>query len=207
MALQLRVVTTDVMTLERVVHGRRARVAQSSRPAWPCPGIVVPVHMDGHTFVDGGASDPLPVDVLTEMGVERIIAVNTIPNPEEMQQCALQALEVESAPQVRNRGLRHFLNYFDEGNILDIFMRSMHSIQTRVAEGACKQADVVLRPVACDGKWHEYGTPRRYLELGRAVARDNLAELIELVSQTAPSETEPPEAVATTFRSIIADLK
>jgi predicted patatin/cPLA2 family phospholipase len=29
--------------------------------------------------IDGGISDPLPVDVLQEMGIERIIAVNTIP--------------------------------------------------------------------------------------------------------------------------------
>jgi hypothetical protein len=31
------------------------------------------------TLIDGGIADPLPVDVLQEMGIEKIIAVNVIP--------------------------------------------------------------------------------------------------------------------------------
>ena len=44
----------------------------------------MPVTLDGETYIDGGIADPLPVDVLMEMGIERIIAVNVIPTPERM---------------------------------------------------------------------------------------------------------------------------
>ena len=42
-------------------------------------GACVPVEIGGERYIDGGIADPLPVDVLEEMGIERIIAVNTIP--------------------------------------------------------------------------------------------------------------------------------
>jgi NTE family protein len=185
MSLQLRVVTTDLGTLERVVYdsGPVSPVVQASMAM---PGVVVPVAFDGRILVDGGASDPLPVNVLTEMGVERIVAVNTIPSPEEMKECVINARDVRRGTGSNipvTPALKQYLNYFEEGNILDIIMRSMHAIQTRVVEGACKQADVVLRPVVCDGMWHEYGKPRRYLELGRRVAEENLDALKALVNR------------------------
>ena len=62
------------------------------------PGIVVPVKLNGATLVDGGVADPLPVDVLMEMGIERIIAVNTIPNPEELKNCAIIRSETKHRP-------------------------------------------------------------------------------------------------------------
>jgi NTE family protein len=184
MALQLRIVTTDLETLERVVYdsGQVSPIVQASMAM---PGVVVPVQLHGRTLVDGGASDPLPVDVLIEMGVEKIIAVNVIPSPEEMTQRAemnheqrheMTATHLSGLP-----SLKHYLNYFDEGNILDIFQRSMHAIQTRVAEGSCKQADLVLRPVRCGSKWYDYGNPREYLELGRTVAEKRLPEILDLV--------------------------
>jgi len=63
------------------------------------PGICVPVTIDGETYIDGGIVDPLPVDVLREMGVARVIAVNTIPTPDRIRYC-LQA-ERELARRLR----------------------------------------------------------------------------------------------------------
>ena len=133
--------------------------------------------------MDGGTAEPLPVNTLIEMGVERIIASNTIPNPDEMKRQAMSDREAAATPEEHHHlfpSLKHYLNYFDEGNILDIVMRSMHALQTRVVEGACKQADVVLRPFLYDGKWHDFGRPERYLDHGRRVAEQQLPELLEL---------------------------
>jgi len=43
------------------------------------PGVCVPVEIDGETYIDGGVTEPLPIDVLAEMGVDKIIAVNALP--------------------------------------------------------------------------------------------------------------------------------
>jgi NTE family protein len=175
---QLRVVATNLDTLERQVF-ESGEVAPCVHASMAMPGVIVPVRMNGHTFIDGGVVDPIPVDVLLEMGVDRIIAVNTIPNVEEMKACSVIN---QAAPAAEDKGIvppvvdRH-LNYFYDGNILDVFVRSMQGSETRVAEQACRQADVVLRPISCDGKWHDFRNARKYIALGRKVAENQLEEL------------------------------
>ncbi|MDA0989931.1 MAG: patatin-like phospholipase family protein [Verrucomicrobia bacterium] len=178
---QLRVVATNLETLERVVFDS-GEVAPVVHASMAMPGIVVPVDLNGQTLVDGGVADPLPVGVLMEMGVERIIAVNTIPSPDELRSCAIVRREV---PPRRRSPISHWfnqqVNYFATGNVLDIWAKSMLGSGTRMAEGACKQADVVLRPVSCDGRWHDFGHPSRYIELGRQVAEAQLDTIKALV--------------------------
>jgi len=177
MQRQLRIVATDLETLDRVVFdcGEVAPVVHASMAM---PGIVVPVKLNGHTLIDGGVADPIPVDVLMEMGVERIIAVNTIPNPEEMKSCIIVNRENGKRPRWTPwRALNHYVNYFAKGNLLDVWARSMHGAETRVAEGACKQADIVLRPVSCEGRWHDFAHPDKYIDLGRMVAEERLDDI------------------------------
>ncbi len=148
----LRVVATHLDTLERAVFSS-GEVAGAVEASIAIPGICVPVVLDGETYIDGGIADPLPVDVLREMGIERVIAVNTIPTPERMRYCTELDKEMSMGlpkgfrmPDFLNR---HF-NYFANGNILDIMLRSIHGAQTRVAEGRgargrCRAASARLR--------------------------------------------------------------
>jgi len=142
----MRVVATNLETLDRMVfaHGR---VADAVHASIAVPGICVPVIVGEGTFADGGIVDPLPVDVLREAGVSRVIAVNTIPTPERMR-LALQSRRARA----REEGQRtrensstilpfdQHLNYFARGNILEILMRSFLGVQTRMAEAACREA-------------------------------------------------------------------
>jgi len=183
MTLQLRIAVTDLTSLERVVYdsGQISPVVQASMAM---PGIVLPVELDDRIYVDGGVADPLPVDILMEMGVERIIAVNTIPNPAEMKEQVQIVREMAKAPREHHKlfpTFKHYLNYFEEGNVLDIWMRSMHGMQTRVAEVSCQQADIVLRPVSPGSKWHDFANASKYLKLGRKAAEAQIEEIKELV--------------------------
>jgi NTE family protein len=74
----LRIVATNLSTLERAIFSS-GEVAAAVHASSAIPGACVPVKIDGELYIDGGIADPLPVDVLEEMGIERIIAVNTIP--------------------------------------------------------------------------------------------------------------------------------
>jgi len=186
MARPLRVVATDLDTLDRVVFST-GQVAQAVEASIAIPGICVPVFMDGRTLIDGGIADPLPVSVLTDMGVERIIAVNTLPTPAHLALCADCALE--PSPRGIRPWLNKHLNYFARGNVCDILMRANFGGQMRVAEQAARMADVVLRPWACDSRWHDFTNPRKYIALGRAVATEQLAEIKAL---TQPHEKPIP---------------
>lgn len=185
MVRPLRVVATHLDTLERVVFST-GEVAQAVEASIAIPGICVPVTIDGKVFIDGGIADPLPVDVLSEMGIERVIAVNTIPTPERLRHC-LDA-EKEAGRQHAHRFslstfLNRHLNYFARGNVLDTMLRSIHGVQTRVAENAGREADVVLRPWTCDARWHDFTNPGKYIALGRKVAEDQLPQIKALAGK------------------------
>lgn len=77
----LRIAATDFATGDKVVleHGR---VADAVRASVAIPVLLPPWPVDGRLLVDGGASNPLPIDVAIREGCELIIAMgfeNTIP--------------------------------------------------------------------------------------------------------------------------------
>ena len=179
LARPIRVVATDLDTLDCEVFSS-GHVASAVHASIAIPGVCAPVRIGDRTYIDGGVADPLPVDVLQEMGVERIIAVNTIPTPAYLRCC----LEVEREQSDRH-GRRHrirdllnqHLNYFARGNVLDVMMRAVHGAQIRVAEESCRRADLVLRPLAIDAHWYEFDRPGKYIALGRRVAEENLDQI------------------------------
>ena len=78
-------------------------------------------------------------------------------------------------------------------------MRSMHGAQIRMAEAACRMADMVLRPDICDDRWVDYRNPGKFIKLGREEAERHLEEIKALVAgKEVNHERKPaPEAVAT----------
>jgi len=180
----IRVVATNLYTLDRAVFSS-GDVASAVHASIAIPGVCAPVMIDGETYVDGGIADPLPVDVLEEMGVDRIIAVNTIPTPAYMRCCMEMEREQEELHGRRHRFLKALnrqVNYFAPGNILDIMMRAVHGSQIRVAEEACLHADIVLRPLGMDARWYEFDKPVKYIAIGRRVAEEHLEEIRSLAN-------------------------
>jgi len=186
----LRVVATHLGSLDRVVFSA-GDVAQAVHASSAIPGACVPVNIDGELYIDGGIADPLPVDVLEEMGIERIIAINTIPTPAYLR----ARLELERERDAR-RGrktnrlrafVNRYLNYFAPGNVLDTILRSFNGAQMQVAEHSCQFADVVLRPLSFDGRWHDFRRPGKYIAIGRREAEQHLEEIKALVHRKEPT--------------------
>jgi NTE family protein len=187
----LRIVATDLGTLGRYVfsHGE---VAEAVHASSAIPGACIPVTIDGELYIDGGIADPLPVDVLEEMGIERIIAINTIPTPAYLR--ARQELERERALRLGRRAnklkllINRYLNYFAPGNVLDTILRSFNGAQMRVAEYSCLSADLVIRPLSFDGRWHDFRRPGKYIAIGRREAEEHLDEIKALVRRKEPTD-------------------
>lgn len=74
LAIPLHVVATDRATSEKVVLSA-GRVWEAVRASVAMPFLIPPWPVDGHQLMDGGASDPLPVDVAIREGAEIIIAL------------------------------------------------------------------------------------------------------------------------------------
>jgi NTE family protein len=185
----LRIVATNLSSLERTVFSS-GEVAAAVHASSAIPGACVPVKLDGELYIDGGIADPLPVDVLEEMGIERIIAVNTIPTAAYLK--CWHEMDRDHA-EITGRGkhkfraiINEYLNYFAPGNILDTILRSFHGAQMKVAETSCLHADLVLRPLSFDGRWHDFRRPGKYIALGRREAEEHLPEIQALVNRKEP---------------------
>jgi NTE family protein len=190
MARPIRVVATRLDTLERAVFSG-GNVVDAVLASLAIPGICVPVTRDGISYVDGGICDPLPVDALIDIGVRKIIAVNTIATPQTMRVCISEGADAGEADSIWSRRLNRWFNPFASGNAFDTLMRSIHAAQTRLAEVSCRRASVVLRPYSCGGGWHDFRTPARYISLGREEASSHLPAIRELVN-TPIHERQPP---------------
>jgi NTE family protein len=195
----LRVMATNLETLERTVFSS-GEVAAAVHASIAVPGICVPVSLNGETYIDGGIVDPLPVDVLREMGVGRVIAVNAIPTPDRIRYCLQAERELADLPKKRAREVirklapvDEHLNYFARGNILEILMRSIHGAQGCMAETLGRQADIVLRPEICDDRWVDFRNPAKYIALGRKIAERRLGEIKMLVERKSGPYVHRPD--------------
>jgi NTE family protein len=188
LARPLRIVAGNLATLERVVFSG-GEVAAAVHASSAVPGICVPVTINSETYIDGAVVDPLPVDVLREMGVARVIAVNVIPTPARIR----SGLHAGREPKQHRQGVlrRLFrklipgnpqLNYFARKNLFEILLRSIYGAQIRIAEASCLQADLVLRPEISDDRWVDCCNPGKFIALGRQAAEQHLEEIRALVA-------------------------
>lgn len=68
-------VATDLLSEEPVVL-RRGPLIDAIRASIAIPGIFVPARIGGRDLIDGGTTNPLPVDVARHLGADRVIAVD-----------------------------------------------------------------------------------------------------------------------------------
>lgn len=167
-------------------------VASAILASLAIPGIVVPVVRNGVEYIDGGVSEPLPVNALRENGrVDRIIAVNVLPRPGETRRFSHSpdGCKPWKSPCA---WLNQQTNLFARGNLLDILRGAAMGSQMRLVERSASHADLVIRAVSPMPRWHDYNHFRSYIELGRLAAESSLPEIRALAGIT--SETEPRKA-------------
>lgn len=190
----VRIVATRLDSLEKVVFSR-GEVVDAVHASVAVPGVCVPVTIGGVEYVDGGIADPVPVDVLREMGIEKVLAVNTLPTSTilrdwvERNEFAYDSCGKSSNP-IWNFFNKHF-NYFSDGNILSTLLRSVHCVQMRIATMSCENADLALSPLTCDAHWTDFSNPMKYIELGRRAAEERLTEIKALVERKEMHEERP----------------
>lgn len=74
-------VATDLNSGERIVF-RTGDTGMAVRASAAVPGVFQPTQFNGHSYVDGGLSSPVPVQSAREMGADFVIAVDISARPE-----------------------------------------------------------------------------------------------------------------------------
>jgi len=72
--IPLKIVATDFLTGEKVIL-TKGKIHDAVRASLAIPLIFPPWEIDGRLLIDGGVSDPLPIDVAIQEGADIIIAM------------------------------------------------------------------------------------------------------------------------------------
>ena len=73
--IPFRAVSTDLATGEKVVLSK-GKLSEALRASMSIPAVFAPIEIDGRLLTDGMVASNLPINVVRQMGADRIIAVN-----------------------------------------------------------------------------------------------------------------------------------
>jgi len=154
------------------------------------PGIFKPKIEKERVLIDGGVSDPVPVEILLSQGVKKIIAVNVLPGPRDIHEknMLLKKRDNEetnlmlTAPFNVRIGLSMVktLRRIFTPNIFDVIMTTMQSMEYVLGENSCKKADIVLRPVIPYASSTDFHLADDFIKKGEEDARSHAEEILRL---------------------------
>jgi len=154
--LPLKIVACDIKNRSEVIIDK-GRLVDAVMASIAIPGVFEPVEHNGAQLVDGGIVNPAPVSVLSKLGIKRIIAVNTLPSPEDI---------------VRTRQKRL--------NIYDVIVNSFQAMESTMALSSCQQADVYLHPIPKLADWYEFYKAKLFINTGREHTKRMLPKIKSL---------------------------
>lgn len=125
------------------------------------PLVFKPAKRNGDILVDGGLVDPVPVDVVRDMGADKIIAVNLLYFPKGKKERPEEPSGKVGMAKVAE-------------NTIDI-------LRHHLADYSAKGADVILRPDVAGTSWSQFANPEAVIEKGMKVVRKDKKKLKNLV--------------------------
>ena len=117
--IPFKVVTTDLITGEKVVIGK-GRISNAIAASMSVPGLSIPFKFEDKMLVDGGLIEPVPVDLVREMGADIVIGVN------------LRDIQEDTLPVINN--------------VVSILHRSIFIMLEELNDISANKADIVIKP-------------------------------------------------------------
>ncbi len=192
--IPLKIVAVNLETGQEVIIDK-GYLYEAVHASIAIPGIFYPVKRNSMRLVDGGILDPVPVGVLSRLGVSKIIAVNVLPDPSEVhRRRELRKKLLENRE--RRMHERNFISYFIYKinrklkdivsimimpKLIDVTMRTNELLRYEASENSCKEADVVIRPVVPEASWADFNKAQKFIKRGEKVTRSFLADIKKLV--------------------------
>lgn len=152
-------VATDLFSGETVVM-RDGDVHSAIRASMAIPGIFEPVSRGGRLLVDGGLTNPVPVDVCRELGAERVIAIN-----------------------INARAKCHTPPPISKLNLITILDQILTNVCDRTAKETfvTTRPDCVLNPTVADIMMLDFRGADKLIAIGYDCAMSHKAELLRIM--------------------------
>jgi NTE family protein len=173
------VVAADIETGERVSIGDGTLI-DGCRASCSVPLLWVPVRQRGRVLVDGALVNPVPAEVVREMGADLCIAVNAVPAPEKGVTNALTRMW-------RRVNVLNPLSHLGESrhlpNMMDVFMNTLQILQHELGNFKAISADVVITPNLNEFTWVEFYKTDGLIERGVEAAENALPQIKRLLEE------------------------
>lgn len=160
--LPLAVVAADLVERREVVF-RSGLVWPAVMASVSIPGVYPAVRMGGYTLVDGGVLNPVPSDLVADMGADVVIAVKLSGRVSAGERQEAEAIVPDGKPP----------------QVLEVLTRSYELMQSRIATQTAR-ATVTISPRCDEGVGdgiRGFIRGRRFLDVGSRTAADALPRL------------------------------
>lgn len=186
----LKIIACDCLSMRQVVF-ESGRLADAVLASISIPGIFQPHRVGNRFYIDGGILNPLPTDVLIECGARKILAVNVLPSPEEIERTYELLTQEEIRRGARFSFFKKFIAFaqqksweFLRPNIFDVLVSSVQSMEYLLAQlSSLSQSDVTLHPDVTGISWSAFDDAEELIRRGEEEARLHLKEIKELIGQ------------------------
>jgi NTE family protein len=152
MAVPFGAVAVDLRTGQAVLFDN-GPVARAVHASSAIPGVFVPVEIGGKIYVDGGVTDPIPVDFAKKKGADVVIAVAISP----------------ALPPVAPK------------NPIEIAFHAITIMSSKIGELGVKDADVVIRPDVGNVAYDDFTQKKRIIDAGEKAARAAIPAIREAI--------------------------
>jgi NTE family protein len=185
-------VATDLRSGAEVVL-RDGDVLEAIRASIAIPGLLTPQRSRGRLLVDGGLTNPLPVDVARRLGAQFVIAVSvlalpdaSIPRKEEPQRLTAQLLarlwDSEKAPrhpEAEESPADDEGDAADDLGLIEVLSKATGVVQARIAAARLREQPpdcIVVVPSRQIGLF-DFHRAAEAVDAGRLAAREALPEI------------------------------
>jgi NTE family protein len=165
----LYITALDIENGQEVVF-HKGDVAKAVRASISIPGIFVPVENNGRTLVDGGVIDPIPIEILKNVGAEIIIAVN-VNKVEAKKVIAQEEAIVKKSKKTIPSVIHTLLQTFE--------VMEIESCRAEIERG---RADLLISPDIPILGWTDFSKTKEIIDAGEKATRDSLEELKKITA-------------------------
>ena len=148
MPLPLGIVATDLNSGNDMLF-QRGDTGTAVRASSAVPAVFTPVKINGHEYVDGGLSSPVPVRAARKMGAELVIAV-----------------DISSPPEGGSAN-----------GTIEVLLQTFSIMGKSINAFELKDADIVVRPVLTGVSSADFSSRKRSIEAGRQAMLQALPQL------------------------------
>lgn len=190
--IPLKVIAYDLIHRQEMVIDRGLLV-DAVQKSISIPGVIRPVLEGDRVIIDGGVLNPLPTNVLTEMGIKKIIAVNVLQSPDDVSKGFIEEQKLmreeeripfkKSPKKYISFRIGRFFSRMLTPNISDIIVRTLQASEYVISQQSALKADVLIHPDLKGINWFELYKVDDLIARGEKATREVLPQILKIIKE------------------------